>query len=140
MEKYVKILRETGLKTTLQRLQIMKYLDEKRNHPTANKIFSDLKRENPALSKTTVYNSLETLRKHNVIQVLTISEPELRYDINTKPHHHLLCRSCGAIIDVYVNCPYLGKTLSEGRIEDVHGYFEGTCKKCLEKIRKGRKK
>ena len=79
-EKYVKVLKENSIKITPQRLEILRYLDENRTHPTADQIYTGLKEKNPSLSKTTVYNSLEILGKHGIIQSLTISGSESRYD------------------------------------------------------------
>ena len=133
-EKYVKLLKENSIKITPQRLEILKYLDENRTHPTVDEIYSELKEKNPSLSKTTVYNSVETLREHGIIQSLTISGSELRYDFENKMHHHFLCKKCGNIIDIDIECPNIGKMLENGhRVEEVHGYFKGTCKKCMKK-------
>ena len=112
----------------------MKYLDENRTHPTADRIYIDLKEKNPALSKTTVYNSVETLKEHGIIQSLTISGSELRYDFENKMHHHFLCKKCGIIIDIDIECPNIGKMLESGhKVDEVHGYFKGTCEYCLKK-------
>ncbi|NIA10243.1 MAG: hypothetical protein GWP10_11095 [Nitrospiraceae bacterium] len=136
-EKYVKILKENHMKVTPQRIDILKYLEEHMTHPSAEKIYSDLKKKNPSLSKTTVYNTLEALGRHHIIQILTISGSELRYDFRTTPHHHFMCTRCGAIIDIDVDCPYLGKFMGMGhRIDEMHGYFKGVCKDCLEKERR----
>ena len=134
MEKYIKLLKENNLKVTPQRLEIMKYLDENRTHPNADKIYSDLKSKNPSLSKTTVYNALDTLNKANVLQTLTISESERRYDVRSGHHHHFLCRKCNRILDIEVECPFLDDMLSGNhKVEQVHGYFKGICKDCLKK-------
>ncbi len=134
LEKYVAILKQNQLKITPQRLAIMKYLDEHRTHPTADRIYIDLKEKNPALSKTTVYNSVETLKEHGIIQSLTISGSESRYDFENKMHHHFLCKKCGTIIDIDIKCPNIGKIIESGHnVEEVHGYFKGICKKCMKK-------
>jgi Fur family transcriptional regulator, peroxide stress response regulator len=133
-EKYVKLLKENSIKITPQRLEILKYLDENRTHPTADQIYTGLKEKNPSLSKTTVYNSVETLEGHGLIQSLTISGSELRYDFRNDMHHHFLCKKCGTIIDIDIKCPNIGKTLERGhKVEEVHGYFKGICKKCIKK-------
>lgn len=137
LKKSLKILNDGHMRVTSQRLHIVKYLEENRTHPTADDIYLALKKENPSLSKTTVYNSLNILSKHNVVQVLTISPAELRYDSMITPHHHFLCKKCGKIIDLNIKCPYLEKALKdEHKIEEVHGYFKGTCKDCLRKQKK----
>ena len=130
----MEILKQNQLKITPQRLAVMKYLDENRTHPTADRIYTDLKEKNPSLSKTTVYNSLDTLQNHNIIQSITISPSELRYDFKKSMHHHFLCKRCGDIIDIELECPNIQKTIDQGhKVEEVHGYFKGICKKCIEK-------
>ena len=111
LEKYAKILKNHKIKVTPQRLEILKYLDENRSHPTAFQIYSDLKENNPSFSKTTVYNTLEILKANKLIQVLTISESELRYEFDSKLHHHFLCKKCGTIKDIEVDCPFFEKML-----------------------------
>ena len=133
-EKYVKVLKENSIKITPQRLEILRYLDENRTHPTADQIYTGLKEKNPSLSKTTVYNSLEILRKRGVIQSLNICDSELRYDFRHAMHHHFLCKKCGNIIDINIECPNIGKMLESGhKVEEVQGYFKGICKKCLKR-------
>jgi Fe2+ or Zn2+ uptake regulation protein len=136
-EKYVQILKSKSIKITPQRLEILKYLDKHKNHPTADKIYVDLKVNNPSLSKTTVYNSLEILNKNKIIQSLSITGSESRYDFKIDMHHHFMCKKCGRIIDIYLSCPNIKKTLKEGyKIQEVHGYFKGICKDCINNKRK----
>lgn len=131
-EKYVNLLKKKSIQITPQRLEILRYLDNNRNHPTAYQIYNDLKKNNPSLSKTTVYNSLEILNKHKIINSISISGLELRYDIKYEMHHHFMCKKCGRIIDIDIACPNIKKTLEMGHeIEEVHGYFKGICKDCL---------
>ena len=64
----------------------------------------------------------------------SISRSELRYDFKHGMHHHFLCKKCGRITDIDVECPNLGKMLECGHnVEEVHGYFKGICKKCMKK-------
>ena len=134
VDGFVELLKEHNLKITPQRLEILKYLDKNKTHPTANEIYSALKKKNPSLSKTTVYNSLEVLSNNNIVTELTISKSESRYDLKEKMHHHFLCNNCGKIIDIDVECPFLGEMLDcKNKIEEVHGYFKGICEDCLKK-------
>jgi len=133
-EKYVKILKDHTLKITSPRLEILKYLDEHHTHPNVEEIYSTLKKKHPSLSRTTVYNSLEILKKNRIVQSLTISGSELRYDIDERLHHHFICTHCGAILDISISCPNMDKTIQGGhRVEEVQGYFKGICKKCQTK-------
>ncbi|MFQ6107660.1 MAG: Fur family transcriptional regulator [Thermoplasmata archaeon] len=132
VEKYAKMLRERHLKVTPQRLEVLRFLDENRTHPTADDIYRALRKKNPSLSKTTVYNVLDVLGECNMVDVLTISGTEARYDLRESPHHHFLCKSCGVIIDVDIEGLCLDCFPEKGhKVEEVHGYFKGICKDCL---------
>ena len=103
-------------------------------HPTADEIYSALKKTNPSLSKTTVYNALESLKNHSIVKSLTICGSELRYDFREDTHHHFLCKRCGRIIDININCPNVHKVTNFGhQVDEIHGYFKGICKDCLKK-------
>jgi Fe2+ or Zn2+ uptake regulation protein len=121
------------MKVTHHRLVILQYLEKHQTHPTAEEIYSALKVKNPSLSKTTVYNSLESLKQHDIIQTLTISATETRYDFKHDMHHHFLCKRCGKIIDIDIACPNIKKISNYGhQVQEVHGYFKGICKDCLK--------
>ena len=136
LDTYVRLLKDHAIKITPQRLEILRYLHEHHTHPTVDEIYSALKTKNPALSKTTVYNSVETLKKHKLIQSLTISGSETRYDLTDRLHHHFLCQCCGAIIDIDITCPTINTIIQNGhRVDEVHGYFIGICRDCLKKGR-----
>lgn len=136
LEKYVQLLKDHSLKITPQRLQILHYLDTHRTHPDAKEIYSSLKQKTPSLSKTTVYNALEILKKNYIIQAVTISGSKARYDFKSCLHHHFLCTNCGAIIDIDMKCPNLKKVETQGyQINEVHGYFKGLCTSCQKKKR-----
>jgi Fe2+ or Zn2+ uptake regulation protein len=133
LKESVKILKENNLKITPQRIAILKFLRTHMTHPTAEEIYSALKKNNPSLSKTTVYNALESLKKHNIIQALTICGSEHRYDFREDTHHHFLCKKCGRIIDINIDCPNIHKVTKFGhKVDEIHGYFKGTCKDCLK--------
>jgi Fe2+ or Zn2+ uptake regulation protein len=130
----VEVLKKNQLIITPQRLEILKFLDKNRTHPTANEIYSALKKRNPSLSKTTVYNSLDTLIKNDIIHEVMITKSESRFDFKIAPHHHFMCKQCGNIIDIEVECPYLDSMCTgKHEIEEIHGYFKGICEKCLKK-------
>lgn len=135
-ERYACMLRERGIKATTQRIMILGYLDGNEEHPTVERIHSDLRHDAPTLSKTTVYNTLQLLHGAGLVDVLTISGTEGRYELAHGMHHHLLCKACGTVYDIDVSCPYLGGMLDgEHKIDEVHGYFKGTCRHCLEAAR-----
>jgi len=131
MNRYKQILIEKGIKPTYQRIQIMQYLDHNPAHPTADMIYNALHKSTPTLSKTTVYNTLDVLKKHNLINTISITGSELRYEYQKDCHHHFLCRKCGKIYDVDIDCPLLNMGEVDGhKIEKIDGYLQGICKNC----------
>lgn len=133
-EQAVDLLKQHNLKITHPRLQILNYITQHTTHPTAEEIYKNLKKHTPSLSKTTVYNALETLEKHSIISSLTISGNEHRYDLKTNLHHHFLCTTCNKIIDIDIQCPNIHTIENLGyHIEEVHGYFKGLCYSCKNK-------
>jgi Fe2+ or Zn2+ uptake regulation protein len=138
LEKYVKLLKENDLKVTPQRLAILEYLDYHRKHPTADNIYCSIKKNNPSLSKTTVYNALEILEKYGLILSINIGSSEHRYDFRNDSHHHFFCKECRNIIDIDIKCPNMETILSYGhKVDEIHGYFKGICKDCLKKKKEG---
>ena len=127
-------LQAKGLKPTYQRLRILGYLEEHENHPTVEMIYEDLVKEIPTISKTTIYNTLNALLETGIIHAITITGTETRYDSEDFPHHHLLCKGCGKIIDIDIKCPYVNQNEIDGhRVDERHGYFKGVCRECLKK-------
>jgi len=131
MEQYKDMLLDYGIKPTLQRIMILDYLDKNHNHPTADMIFSDLHKQVPTLSKTTVYNTMDIFSEKGLVTVLTFTKTEWRYEINHNFHHHFYCKQCGRIYDVESECEYQKLLVIDGhKIEEISGTFEGICKNC----------
>ncbi|MEA2103551.1 MAG: Fur family transcriptional regulator [Candidatus Cloacimonadota bacterium] len=134
MERVKRKFDEVGIRPTSERMSIFRYLIDNRNHPTANMIYNSVLKKIPTISKATVYNSLNLFTEKGVINPVMITGNETRYDSNTSPHHHFLCEKCGKIIDIDIQCPYFKKGMIKGnKINELHGYFIGICKDCLEK-------
>jgi len=134
MERFKKLLLDEGIKPTYQRLKILEYMsDNKKNHPTVENIYEKLSKDIPTMSLTTVYNTMNTLLKKGLVSAVTITGTEARFDFNTGSHHHFLCKECGKIMDINIECPFsMGeKSVSGHRIDEVHGYFKGVCADCL---------
>lgn len=125
-------LEQKGLRPSQQRLKIFEYLNENRVHPTVDSIFEGLRQDLPTISKTTIYNTLRLLIKNGLASDLTISGYDVRYDAETSPHSHFLCKQCGRVIDIEkVSCPHIKREVAGNRVDEVHLYFKGVCKKCV---------
>jgi len=117
-----------------KRIKNMEYLIRKRNHPTVDMIYSDLIREIPSLSKTTVYNVLKLFVQKGVAISLTIEGNEVRFDADVRLHGHFKCNVCGGVFDFSVgNSKEIFPGLDGFIIEESHVYLKGICSFCQSK-------
>lgn len=94
-------LRQAGLRLTDQRIAICRFLSETREHPTAQRIYEQLRPDHPSLSLATVYNTLEALTSLGAINSLGgAGSDAVHYDADTSPHVNLACVSCHKVIDL----------------------------------------
>lgn len=128
-----KILKAKGISPSIQRLKVYEYIVSKKNHPSVDMIYDNIKEEIPTLSKTTVYNILKLFMKHNLVKSITIEGNELRFDANTKQHIHFKCIKCGNIYDLETDDEIFRKKEIDGnKILEHHIYLKGICKNCLK--------
>ena len=119
-----------GVRSTYQRMRILESL-KSMGHPNVKEIYGSLVREMPSLSKTTVYNTLDTLYKAGLVNILRIAGEETRYEQTGNAHCHFLCRKCGKIIDMSFACTHADSLRFDGFIvEELLGCFKGVCKAC----------
>ena len=131
IDSLVKTLTEKNIKPSYQRIKILEYLINKKNHPTADKIFNEVVKEIPTLSKATVYNTLDLLKEVKLASVITIENNETRYDAKVASHGHFKCESCGCIYDFEINIDnFSTDTLENFKIIEKNVYFKGVCPKC----------
>ena len=131
--KLIASLREKGYKLTPQRLEIIKLLSNDRSHPGARDILHKLKNSAPGISMSTIYYTLDILKKEGLIQELEFYDRDNRYDVNVLNHINLICRKCGNIEDFTEPLPF-----SPEAIEDKTGFrpvgmrfeYYGDCKRC----------
>ena len=93
-------LRDVGLRVTRPRLAVLEALRELAHGDTESVIHA-VRRELPEVSHQAVYDSLRTLTEHGLARRIQPSGSVARYELRVGDnHHHLVCRSCGAIADV----------------------------------------
>lgn len=88
------------MKFSKQRELILNTVLENRVHPTADFIYTYLKKDNPNLSLGTVYRNLAQLVEHGFIRKVSIPGYPDKFDGNLDSHYHLICEKCGEIYDL----------------------------------------
>lgn len=118
-----------------QRECILNVLKGTATHPTANYVFEKVREEIPNISLGTVYRNLSKLTEDGEIIKLVSDDTCERYDARVTPHYHIVCRSCGAVGDIFID---YDKSLDRSA-DKVYGgcvrghdiMFYGICEKCL---------
>ena len=131
-------------KYSKQRELILNSLRNRKDHPTAEKLYLDLKNEMPELGIATVYRNLSDLcEEGKIIRIKTASGPD-KFDGNTMPHIHFECKECGDIIDIVLfenqvkpldnDLKIFAKQIN-AEVEDSEITITGLCKKCKKKLK-----
>jgi len=123
------------IKHSRQRDAILQNLINRYDHPTAETVYMDIKREFPNISLGTVYRNLSLLSDLGEIQKISTGVGPDRFDGNEKPHCHFQCRGCDCVIDIPFE--YHKEALTQaspkfaGTIEGCHIQFFGLCPDCV---------
>lgn len=125
-EYIIKSLKSCNLKVTPQRIAVMDGVINLKNHPTAENMIDYIKINHPNIATGTVYKTLDTLVKNNLIKRVKTDSEIMRYDAVIERHHHLYCSESDRIEDFYdenlnkIIDDYLkNKNISDFKIEDV---------------------
>jgi len=128
------LFRANGRPVTPQRQCIFRALEGDETHPTAERVYETVRAEMETISLKTVYQTLHDLAQLGEVAVLDVGTGASRFDPNVeRPHHHLVCRACGKVRDVFVDLPVveLPDGLAQGYdVERGEVVFRGRCGDC----------
>ncbi len=122
------------MRNTKQKEAIMEVLRGTTSHPTADWVYSEVRKEIPNISLGTVYRNLRLLCQSGEILELDLCGNLSRFDARQDDHYHFRCEECGQVFDV--DEPVDKKI--DGRIALKTGFviiyhkleFRGVCRKC----------
>lgn len=138
-QKFEEGLHQSGLRVTKPRSAIFDFIRRNHDHPTAQEIYVNLKQAYPSLSLATVYNTLEVLVAHGLVQDLGAAfDDEIHYDGEVSPHINLICTNCHSIGDYPMSnnedLPSLIKLKTGFKVSGIRIVYYGRCLSCLSKI------
>lgn len=126
---------QSKMKHSRQRDAILAYLNTRRDHPTADMVYTALKETMPNISLGTVYRNLSQLADHGMILRISCDGRMDHFDAVTAPHPHFFCHHCGCVSDLITAKPILlplpDRTEFQGEIEGCHMIYYGTCEACI---------
>jgi Fe2+ or Zn2+ uptake regulation protein len=129
------LLRQHGLQVTAQRLAVLRAVSD-RPHGTADDLAEAVRVEIGTISRQAVYDALGVLADKGLVRRIQPAGSPARYEDRVGDnHHHLICRSCGRMVDV--DCavgavPCLTAADDAGyEIDEAEVVFWGRCPECL---------
>jgi Fur family transcriptional regulator, stress-responsive regulator len=133
--EFERMLRGASLRVTRPRLAVLASVDA---HPHADtlSIIGAVRRDLPAVSQQAVYDVLRVLTAGGLVRRIQPSSSVARYESRVGDnHHHVVCRSCGAIADV--DCavgqtPCLTASDDQGfAVDEAEVTYWGMCPACV---------
>lgn len=132
-------LREFGVQVTAQRLAVLMAVRDQ-PHATAQDIAVVVRSEIGTISRQAVYDALGILADRGLIRRIQPSGSPARFEDRVGDnHHHLICRSCGRMVDV--DCA-VGETpcltAADGmgyEIDEAEVIYWGRCPDCVARSR-----
>ena len=124
------------LKKSRQREAILRCVLSHHDHPTADNIYMEVRKDFPNISLGTVYRNLSLLTKLGKIQKITCDDHADHFDGELHHHAHFVCTSCGCLQDF----PFHLEPASyenahkefQGMISEYSILFRGKCASCIE--------
>ncbi len=121
-------------KRSKKREAILECVRSTDTHPSAEWVYERLKSQIPDLSLATVYRNLAVFKNEGIIDSLGTVDGTERFEGNTVPHTHFICRECNSVIDVDVDLPtVIPELVTFGTVESVSLTFTGVCNSCAMK-------
>ena len=128
------VLKSRGVTVTAQRLAVLNAVS-RAPHATAEELVDLAKGEIGAISRQSVYDTLNTFVELGLVRrIQPIGSPALYEDRVGDNHHHLICRECGRVVDVDCSVgamPCLQAANDNGfEIDEAEVAYWGRCPDC----------
>jgi Fe2+ or Zn2+ uptake regulation protein len=128
------MLREAGLRVTRPRVAVLSAVHD-HPHADTDSILDAARRESGDVSHQAVYDVLRALTDTGLVRRIQPTGSLARYEARVGDnHHHLVCRSCGAIADVDCavgDSPCLTASDDAGyEIDEAEVVYWGRCPEC----------
>jgi len=132
-----KELSTAGLRVTSQRALILEIVRRGQGHLDADEIYLQARKRQPRLSLSTVYRTLQMLKKLGLVEEVHFDEAHHHYEIKpSTEHHHLVCLDCGRVVEFQYSLVRLVKrTVTEARDFEITGSevrMTGYCSECRQ--------
>ena len=119
------------LRNSKQRDAVLKDLQLRYDHPTAEDVYLSVKKAVPSISLATVYRNLKLLESEGLILRIPTGDSD-RYDGHTHNHYHFTCKDCRKVLDLDIadQKPVTEPKDFDGTITGHSLMFFGLCSEC----------
>ncbi len=126
---------ETRRRPTRQRAAVEALLEQTDDFSSAQELHARLRDAGETVGLATVYRTLQAMATDGDVDVLRTDDGEAVYrQCSTGHHHHLVCRTCGATVEVEGPAVerWSERVAAEHGFTDVHHTLEifGVCPEC----------
>jgi len=98
-EQLLAKLRQNDYRMTPQRMKLVQLIAASEEHPSAARLYDQIKVQFPTMSLATVYKTLDLLKELGEVLEIALRDDN-HYDGNRPyPHPHLICTRCQKIMD-----------------------------------------
>lgn len=129
-------IRDHGFRVTPQRLLLLDAICEGNGHTTFEEIYERVKAKAPGINQATVYRTLDFLCELRLVVSAEIEGCTVYEIAGEAPHHHLICRGCGAVQELgNFHLDELRDHLLQDhcfRADLDHVVITGLCSKCMQ--------
>ena len=139
LSDFKQLLKENGLKFTIQREVILEMLYNSDEHLTPEALHHLIQEKHPDLNTgiATVYRTLSLLEESDMVTSLSFGAQGKKYELGAKDHHdHLICTQCGNITEfVDEEIEKRQHTIAEAlgfKMQEHSMQIYGICKTCQE--------
>lgn len=137
LENTRQVLSAPGLRVTSQRALILEIIRQGQGHLDADEVYRRARQKQPRLSLSTVYRTLQTLKKLGLIEEVHFDETHHHYEIKPPTeHHHLVCLGCGRVVEFqYPLARRVKRKVAEAKDFEITGSevrMTGYCPRCRQ--------
>ena len=130
-------LNKTGTRVTSQRALILEIIRQGKGHLDADEIYRRARSVQPRLSLSTVYRTVQALKRLDLIEELHFDDSHHHYEVKpSTEHHHLVCLKCGRVIEfAYPLSRHVKRNVAEARnfnIIETELRMKGYCAQCRQ--------
>lgn len=130
-------LSSSGMRVTNQRALLLELIRQGEGHLDADELYRRARGKQPRISLSTVYRTLQLLKKLGLVEELHFDENHHHYEVPpSAEHHHLVCLGCGKVVEIRKPLSrYIKRNIAEAKdfeIIDTELRMTGYCSNCRQ--------